>query len=179
MSKDDYRKASMFPAGSFDVDFPVPDLIGATEILTEEHRFVILLNVNLSSNGKIYEFIKITNLVFLINREKICGHLPARAEGYSWSLIFSTSQHGFSLNSLYRKMQRLESPVLVVIQDTEHNVSLINRRTKIFVKKKVTEKFENELIKFKALNSTKTTSLLALHCWTKLQLTSTIYVDKP
>ncbi|XP_037027042.1 oxidation resistance protein 1 isoform X13 [Bradysia coprophila] len=92
MSTDEYRKASLFASGSFDLDFPIPDLIGTTEILTEEHR------------------------------EKLCGHLPARAEGYSWSLVFSTSQHGFSLNSLYRKMQRLESPVLVVIEDTEHNV---------------------------------------------------------
>ncbi|XP_069963633.1 nuclear receptor coactivator 7 isoform X16 [Bactrocera oleae] len=92
MSTDDYRKASLFATGSFDLDFPIPDLIGTTEILTEEHR------------------------------EKLCGHLPARAEGYSWSLIFSTSQHGFSLNSLYRKMQKLESPILIVIQDTENNV---------------------------------------------------------
>jgi len=37
--------------------------------------------------------------------------------------MFSTSQHGFSLNSLYRKMNRLESPILMVIEDTEHNVS--------------------------------------------------------
>ncbi|XP_030374087.1 oxidation resistance protein 1 isoform X17 [Scaptodrosophila lebanonensis] len=92
MSTDEYRKASLFPTGSFDLDFPIPDLIGKTEILTEEHR------------------------------EKLCSHLPARAEGYSWSLIFSTSQHGFALNSLYRKMARLESPVLIVIEDTEHNV---------------------------------------------------------
>ncbi|XP_013098254.2 oxidation resistance protein 1 isoform X19 [Stomoxys calcitrans] len=92
MSNDDYRKSSIFQTGSFDLDFPIPDLIGTTEILTEEHR------------------------------EKLCGHLPARAEGYSWSLAFSTSQHGFSLNSLYRKMQRLESPILIVIQDTEQNV---------------------------------------------------------
>ena len=56
-------------------------------------------------------------------REKLCGHLPARAEGYSWSLVFSTSQHGFSLNSLYRKMHKLESPILIVIEDTDHNVS--------------------------------------------------------
>ncbi|XP_037824367.1 oxidation resistance protein 1-like isoform X6 [Lucilia sericata] len=92
MSSEDYRKSSIFQTGSFDLDFPIPDLIGTTEILTEEHR------------------------------EKLCGHLPARAEGYSWSLVFSTSQHGFSLNSLYRKMQRLESPILIVIQDTEQNV---------------------------------------------------------
>lgn len=92
MSNDDYRSRSMFATGSFDLEFPIPDLIGQTEILTEEHR------------------------------EKLCSHLPARAEGYSWSLVFSTSQHGFSLNSLYRKMQRLESPILIVIEDTEHNV---------------------------------------------------------
>uniref|UniRef100_A0A1L8DXA0 Oxidation resistance protein 1 n=1 Tax=Nyssomyia neivai TaxID=330878 RepID=A0A1L8DXA0_9DIPT len=92
MSADDYRKSALFPGGSFDLDFPIPDLVGQTEILTEEHR------------------------------EKLCGHLPARAEGYSWSLVFSTSQHGFSLNSLYRKMHRLESPILIVIQDTANNV---------------------------------------------------------
>lgn len=57
-----------------------------------------------------------------IFREKLCSHLPARAEGYSWSLAFSTSQHGFSLNSLYRKMHKLESPILIVIEDTEKNV---------------------------------------------------------
>lgn len=37
MSTDDYRKAQLF-ANSFDQDFPLPDLIGTTEILTEEHR---------------------------------------------------------------------------------------------------------------------------------------------
>lgn len=43
--------------------------------------------------------------------------------GYVWTLVFSTSQHGFSLNSMYRKMTRVESPILLVIQDTENNVS--------------------------------------------------------
>ncbi|XP_049529355.1 nuclear receptor coactivator 7 isoform X3 [Anopheles darlingi] len=92
MSTDDYRKATLFASSSFDQDFQIPDLIGQTEILSEEHR------------------------------EKLCAHLPARAEGYSWSLVFSTSLHGFSLNSLYRKMHKLESPILIVIEDTEHNV---------------------------------------------------------
>ncbi|XP_038119562.1 uncharacterized protein LOC6051066 isoform X17 [Culex quinquefasciatus] len=92
MSTDDYRKAALFATSSFDQDFQIPDLIGQTEILSEEHR------------------------------EKLCAHLPARAEGYSWSLVFSTSLHGFSLNSLYRKMHKLESPILIVIEDTDHNV---------------------------------------------------------
>lgn len=60
--------------------------------------------------------------IYFFFREKLCSHLPARAEGYSWSLVFSTSQHGFSLNSLYRKMHKLESPILIVIEDTEKNV---------------------------------------------------------
>lgn len=78
---------------SLDVDLTAPDLIGTTEILTDEHR------------------------------DSICRHLPARAEGYVWTLVFSTSQHGFSLNSMYRKMYKLESPILLVIEDTDNNVS--------------------------------------------------------
>lgn len=80
-------------APSLDIELSPPDLVGTTEILTDEHR------------------------------EALCRHLPARAEGYVWTLVFSTSQHGFSLNSMYRKMQRLESPILLVIQDTDNNVS--------------------------------------------------------
>jgi hypothetical protein len=38
MSTDDYRKAALFTAGSFDQDFQIPELIGQTEILSQEHR---------------------------------------------------------------------------------------------------------------------------------------------
>lgn len=83
---------------SLDIELQPPDLIGTTEILSDYHR------------------------------ESLCRHLPARAEGYGWTLIFSTSQHGFSLNSMYRKMYKLESPILLVIEDTDNNVSVILRR---------------------------------------------------
>ncbi|KAL1449551.1 hypothetical protein WDU94_002044 [Cyamophila willieti] len=56
------------------------------------------------------------------HRKQLCRHLPARAEGYTWTLVFSTSQHGFSLSSLYRKMNRIDSPILLFIQDTDCNV---------------------------------------------------------
>ncbi|XP_059486353.1 nuclear receptor coactivator 7 isoform X2 [Neocloeon triangulifer] len=80
-------------AGSFDLDvFGLPELIGTTEILTDGHRLRLL------------------------------RHLPARAEGYPWTLVFSTSQHGFSLNSMFRKMAKVDSPILVVVQDTENHV---------------------------------------------------------
>ncbi|XP_063918186.1 oxidation resistance protein 1 isoform X4 [Zophobas morio] len=90
---EEYRRALYSSAApSLDVELTPPDLVGSTEILTDYHR------------------------------EALCRHLPARAEGYSWTLVFSTSQHGFSLNSMYRKMYKLESPILLVIEDTDNNV---------------------------------------------------------
>ncbi|XP_023727829.1 oxidation resistance protein 1 isoform X6 [Cryptotermes secundus] len=92
MSEELRRALYASNAASLDIEPFIPDLVGVTEIFSEEHR------------------------------KKLCRHLPARAEGYVWTLVFSTSQHGFSLNSMYRKMSRLESPILMVIEDTEHNV---------------------------------------------------------
>ncbi|XP_011702800.1 PREDICTED: oxidation resistance protein 1 isoform X6 [Wasmannia auropunctata] len=92
MSEEFRRALYANSAISLDNDVIVPDLIGTTEILSDEHR------------------------------EQLCRHLPARAEGYQWTLVFSTSQHGFSLNSMYRKMAKVESPILLVIEDTEGNV---------------------------------------------------------
>ena len=48
--------------------------------------------------------------------------MPARAEGYSWSLIYSTAKHGFSLKTLYREMAKIDTPILLVIQDTNGSV---------------------------------------------------------
>lgn len=93
MSEELRRALYTNSAVSIDNDVIVPDLVGVTEILSDEHR------------------------------EQLCRHLPARAEGYLWTLVFSTSQHGFSLNSMYRKMAKIESPILLVIEDTEGNVS--------------------------------------------------------
>lgn len=94
MSEELRRALYANSAISLDSEIIVPDLIGTTEILSDEHR------------------------------EQLCRHLPARAEGYAWTLVFSTSQHGFSLNSMYRKMSKVESPILLVIEDTEGNVSI-------------------------------------------------------
>lgn len=71
---------------------PLPDLIGESEILTLEHR------------------------------KTLARYLPARAEGYSWTLIYSTSKHGFSLKTLYRNCIGYENPALLVIQDTDGTV---------------------------------------------------------
>ncbi|ODN04758.1 Oxidation resistance protein 1 [Orchesella cincta] len=52
--------------------------------------------------------------------KNITRHLTARAEGYPWTLIFTSSRDGFSLNSLYRRnsLMQEESPVMLLIQDT-------------------------------------------------------------
>ncbi|XP_068582421.1 oxidation resistance protein 1 isoform X2 [Cebidichthys violaceus] len=48
---------------------------------------------------------------------ELCKELPPRTVGYSWQLTYSTSRHGASLKSLYRKLSTTDSPVLVVIKD--------------------------------------------------------------
>ena len=49
-------------------------------------------------------------------------HLPARAVGYPWRLIYSSDKHGFSLQTLYRFMAAVESPVLLLIKDSNDRV---------------------------------------------------------
>uniref|UniRef100_A0A9J7XFV2 Oxidation resistance protein 1 n=1 Tax=Cyprinus carpio carpio TaxID=630221 RepID=A0A9J7XFV2_CYPCA len=51
--------------------------------------------------------------------EKLAKHLPARTIGYPWSLAFSTCKNGMSIKSLYRAMQGQDSPVLMVIKDSD------------------------------------------------------------
>uniref|UniRef100_A0A131YWP9 Oxidation resistance protein 1 n=1 Tax=Rhipicephalus appendiculatus TaxID=34631 RepID=A0A131YWP9_RHIAP len=70
-------------------DLPLPELLDSTEIFTEEHR------------------------------RELCKHLPARAESYAWTLVYSTLKHGFSLKTLYREMLKIESPILLAVLDTE------------------------------------------------------------
>lgn len=71
---------------------PLPDLHGKSDILEQQHI------------------------------RELSGFMPARAEGYTWTLAFTTSQMGFSLKSLYRSLSRYEGPVLLIIKDTENVV---------------------------------------------------------
>ncbi|XP_055335948.1 oxidation resistance protein 1-like [Paramacrobiotus metropolitanus] len=54
--------------------------------------------------------------------QSLVPHLPARAQGYPWHLVYSTSAHGFSLKSLYRRMQDIDAPSLFLIQDIHEHV---------------------------------------------------------
>lgn len=44
MSADDYRKGALFLGESIELEFSLPDLVGQTEILTEEHRWALQLD---------------------------------------------------------------------------------------------------------------------------------------
>ncbi|CAL8287195.1 unnamed protein product [Lota lota] len=48
---------------------------------------------------------------------ELCTELPPRTIGHAWQLTYSTSCHGFSLQSLYRRLRASDSPVLIVIKD--------------------------------------------------------------
>ncbi|XP_052701606.1 oxidation resistance protein 1-like isoform X5 [Crassostrea angulata] len=54
--------------------------------------------------------------------QMLSRYMPARTIGYPWRLIYSTEQHGFSLKTLYRDMQGVDSPVMLVVKDTNDNI---------------------------------------------------------
>jgi hypothetical protein len=56
---------------------------------------------------------------------QIAEILPPRAEGYPWVLIYNSEKHGYSLSTLYRKMETWYeemSPILLIIRDTQGHV---------------------------------------------------------
>ncbi|XP_073925143.1 oxidation resistance protein 1 isoform X5 [Castor canadensis] len=54
--------------------------------------------------------------------EKLAKHLPPRTIGYPWTLVYGTGKHGTSLKTLYRTMTGLDTPVLMVIKDSDGQV---------------------------------------------------------
>ncbi|XP_077207782.1 oxidation resistance protein 1 isoform X3 [Paroedura picta] len=54
--------------------------------------------------------------------EKLTKCLPPRTIGYPWTLVYSTAKHGMSLKTLYRTMLGLDTPVLMVIKDSDGQI---------------------------------------------------------
>ncbi|XP_035985301.1 oxidation resistance protein 1a isoform X3 [Fundulus heteroclitus] len=54
--------------------------------------------------------------------EKLARNLPPRTIGYPWTLAFGTSKNGMSIKTLYRTMQGQDTPVLLVIKDSDGQV---------------------------------------------------------
>lgn len=76
----------------FESSIPLPEIRGKSDILLHNHI------------------------------KELSKFLPARAEGYAWTLAFTTSHMGFSLKSLYRSLAKYEGPVLLIIKDTDQAV---------------------------------------------------------
>ncbi|XP_019725786.1 nuclear receptor coactivator 7 isoform X2 [Hippocampus comes] len=53
---------------------------------------------------------------------ELSKELPPKTVGHAWQLAYSTSRHGASLKSLYRKLSASDSPTLVVIKDALEEV---------------------------------------------------------
>ena len=53
---------------------------------------------------------------------QLAKNLPPRTIGYPWKLAFSSSKHGMSIKSLYRTMRGQDTPVLMVIKDSDGQV---------------------------------------------------------
>ena len=122
---------------ALDLDSYLPDLIGPTEVLTDEYRKQLAKHLPARVEGEcFYHFIikfelridGVSELQYIQTRHA-CNNSKRKLSltcvfiGYPWTLVFSTSQNGFSLNSLYRKMIGIDSPILLVIEDTQGNVS--------------------------------------------------------
>ncbi|KAM6458244.1 TLD domain-containing protein 2 isoform 1-T1 [Liasis olivaceus] len=54
--------------------------------------------------------------------QQLTPHLPLRVTGYPWNLVYCTARDGFSLKTMYRSMNNLASPVLLVIRDTDGQI---------------------------------------------------------
>ncbi|KAH9420393.1 hypothetical protein DERP_014012 [Dermatophagoides pteronyssinus] len=85
---------------------------------SEEHSFAERYHLEMSNEPILPDLIGTSELLNVDIIQNLMKHLPARAEGYAWTLIYSTAQHGFSLNTLYRDMKHFDSPVLLIIEDT-------------------------------------------------------------
>lgn len=62
-----------------------------------------------------------TTKVFIFSQ--LSKELPPRTIGRTWNLAYSTSRHGASLKTLYRKLSASDSPVLIVIKDALDEVN--------------------------------------------------------
>jgi len=63
----------------------------------------------------------------LIITEEICSKFPRICEAFpkglqmkEWNLLYSTSKHGISLHTLYRRLQEKKGPTVLVVEDCNH-----------------------------------------------------------
>lgn len=93
------------------------DLLQDTDIEKVPYTSQTTLHVVISALGSIVGY-------GLSPPPQLSCRLPARVQGYPWRLAYSTVKHGTSLKTLYRSLVDVDSPVLLVIKDTDNRVCL-------------------------------------------------------
>ncbi|KAK7475901.1 hypothetical protein BaRGS_00032869, partial [Batillaria attramentaria] len=58
----------------------------------------------------------------ILTESQLADSLPPRTIGYRWALAYSTALNGISLQTLYRCVAQFDSPILLVVQDTEGHI---------------------------------------------------------
>ncbi|KAI8497629.1 Nuclear receptor coactivator 7 [Branchiostoma belcheri] len=107
---------------------PQPTLLGKSNLLDSKHvsQPTLLGKSNLLDSKHISQVnsdlppftLTLTHKHF----SQLAQFLPPRTEGYAWMLIYSTFEHGISLTTMYKKMVGVDSPVLLVVQDSDDKV---------------------------------------------------------
>ncbi|KAH0619036.1 hypothetical protein JD844_018640 [Phrynosoma platyrhinos] len=99
---------SLEPEDADEQEDPVRISTDDPALFTEEFHLPVL-------NGQ-------SNIMHVEEIQKLAPHLPPRLTGHPWNLIYCTARDGFSLKSMYRSMNNLASPVLLVIRDTDGQI---------------------------------------------------------
>ncbi|XP_008283591.1 nuclear receptor coactivator 7 isoform X2 [Stegastes partitus] len=85
-------------------------------VLMEESREKPTLVVDRDPEG-LSSIVESSHILEASHVRELCKELPPRTVGHTWQLAYSTSRHGASLKSLYRKLSTTDSPALIVIKD--------------------------------------------------------------
>lgn len=85
-------------------------------VLMEDSREKPTLVIDREPEG-LHSIVERSHILEVPYVKELCKELPPRTVGYNWQLEYSTSRHGASLKSLYRKVSATDSPALIVIKD--------------------------------------------------------------
>ncbi|XP_072313271.1 oxidation resistance protein 1 isoform X2 [Eucyclogobius newberryi] len=85
-------------------------------VVMDEQRERSILELDKEPEG-LQSIVERSHILEASHVKELCKELPPRTVGHTWKLTFSTSRHGSSLKSLYRKVSASDSPALIVIKD--------------------------------------------------------------
>ncbi|XP_017563324.1 oxidation resistance protein 1 isoform X1 [Pygocentrus nattereri] len=90
-------------------------------VCVEDSRGKGLLSLDKEPEG-LSDILKQSLILNAQHIQELSSELPPRTVGHSWKLAYSTSKHGASLKTLYRKLSVSDSPVLLLIRDDNQQV---------------------------------------------------------